>query len=362
MLFLISVQSILGSLLQTAILGIAFVRITRAQPRRRTVLFSDKAVIREIDGHYYFLLRIAELQHQQQLVEAHIRLYAVRHTSNFLGSGRMAHFQSYVMRLSHPDDELGGMLLMALPSVVAHRVDDPWSPLVPPTMFACKEEKKRDPRNSYRFPEPAQRAADADAGNRNCAACPTCGEGFDTKETLRAHILFCARDDVVSGWDPKLSCVKCGETFVSRTNLKAHFSENPSHDVSREERDDGEQCREASGRHRMPYSFGEKVRASATNDEEEKRNEDRARKHRRGEGTLDRDRFRHDVETFMRTTQLEIVAIVEGIEPATSDTIQARHSYTADDITWDHTFEPCVVRSESGCVVDYSKFHATSPA
>merc|ERR1719253_1297297 len=35
------------------------------------------------------------------------------------------------MRLLHPDDELGASLLLAVPTVVVHRVDA-WSPLLPP--------------------------------------------------------------------------------------------------------------------------------------------------------------------------------------------------------------------------------------
>ena len=67
------------------------------------------------------------------------------------------------------------------------------------------------------------------------------------------------------------------------------------------------------------------------------------------------------IEAFMRSSQLEVVVLVEGIEPATSDTIQARHSYTVDEIVWDHTFLPCLTRTSSGCTVDYSRFHKLVP-
>ena len=67
------------------------------------------------------------------------------------------------------------------------------------------------------------------------------------------------------------------------------------------------------------------------------------------------------IEAFMRSSQLEVVVLVEGIEPATSDTIQARHSYTVDEIVWDHTFLPCLTRTSTGCTVDYSRFHKLVP-
>ena len=58
------------------------------------------------------------------------RCYAVRRDYDYLATGQTAHCQPFVMRLQHPDDELGAMLLMNLPSVVVHAVDN-WSPLAP---------------------------------------------------------------------------------------------------------------------------------------------------------------------------------------------------------------------------------------
>ena len=36
--------------------------------------------------------------------------------------------------------------------------------------------------------------------------------------------------------------------------------------------------------------------------------------------------------------------LVEGVDAATSYSIQARHSYKSEDIMFDHTFENCVYR------------------
>ena len=44
-------------------------------------------------------------------------------------------FQTRVMRLTNPNDELGGMLFLATPQLVSHRIDR-WSPLFPPKAFA----------------------------------------------------------------------------------------------------------------------------------------------------------------------------------------------------------------------------------
>ena len=55
---------------------------------------------------------------------------------------------------------------------------------------------------------------------------------------------------------------------------------------------------------------------------------------------------------------MEIVVLIEGIEPITSNTIQSRHSYTVEDMVWDKMPAPCVEEGADGrCVVDFSKFH-----
>ena len=59
------------------------------------------------------------------------------------------------MRLQHPDDELGGMLLLAVPQVVSHRIDH-WSPLCPPGMSYGGHE--------HRFPGLIRRGVDGELG------------------------------------------------------------------------------------------------------------------------------------------------------------------------------------------------------
>eukprot|EP01052_Picozoa_sp_SAG31_P028989 SAG31_NODE_2844_length_5009_cov_2.067006_5_plen_160_part_00 len=40
--------------------------------------------------------------------------------------------------------------------------------------------------------------------------------------------------------------------------------------------------------------------------------------------------------------EVEIIVLVEGIEPTTSYSVQARHSYCVEDIVWDHAFAPSI--------------------
>jgi hypothetical protein len=55
----------------------------------------------------------------------------------------------------------------------------------------------------------------------------------------------------------------------------------------------------------------------------------------------------------------EVIVVVEGINPLTSGTFAALHSYQADDIVWDHSasFHPCVIVEEDIFRVDLDRFH-----
>ena len=54
---------------------------------------------------------------------------------------------------------------------------------------------------------------------------------------------------------------------------------------------------------------------------------------------------------------LEICVMIEGTESVTSNSLQARYSYTADDIEFNMTFRPCVsINEKKEAVIDFNKF------
>lgn len=190
---LIFAQSLLGILLDCVSLGLVYTQVSSGVGRAATILFSDRAVVREIDGALYFMFQVVEMR-RQQLLEAHVRCYCVRDEVD--ATGRKALFQQCAMRLDKPDDELGGYLFLALPSVVVHRLDA-WSPLAPPAWWLDAYYDRAPDRggggdgsgafSEYAFPRPAQRASDADAGGRAAETCCLCGESFETEGNLRLH-------------------------------------------------------------------------------------------------------------------------------------------------------------------------------
>ena len=56
------------------------------------------------------------------------------------------------------------------------------------------------------------------------------------------------------------------------------------------------------------------------------------------------------------------MVLVEGTESVTSNKLQARYSYAADDIVTNCAFSPCVVEGPDGsALVDFEKFQQLVP-
>lgn len=138
-MIVITMQACCGLLIDACLIGLLFARLSRPQTRASTVVFSNHAVLRRIRGEYYLMFQVGELR-KHQLLEAHVRCYAIRHHRS-LPTPEVSEicdvplettpFQTHSMRLQHPDDELGSNLLLVLPQIVVHRIDA-WSPLMPP--------------------------------------------------------------------------------------------------------------------------------------------------------------------------------------------------------------------------------------
>eukprot|EP00946_MAST-07B_sp_MAST-7B-sp1_P003694 g3694.t1 len=148
---LIFLQSVVSIFFDAVCLGVVYARISRVNQRATTIVFSDKAVVKFVGGIPYFCFQVCEMR-KHQLIEAHVRCYAflrksappsdgvvgaktghpsddqsceAQQVAGMAPRGRRR-FMTKTMRLQHPDDELGGMLLLAVPQIVSHRIDH-WS-------------------------------------------------------------------------------------------------------------------------------------------------------------------------------------------------------------------------------------------
>ena len=71
---------------------------------------------------------------------------------------------------------------------------------------------------------------------------------------------------------------------------------------------------------------------------------------------------RDAIASFLLSSRTELLVALEAIDPITGAPFQARHSYTHDDIVWDHGFQPAVSRQEDGTLkVEWDYFHALVP-
>lgn len=113
-------------LMNSFCIGVVYARFSRALSRTCSIMFSDNATIRQVNGVWYFLLQVCELR-KHQLVDCHISCYCIQKS---VSSTSGVPFQLSRMRLLRPNDESGGVLLLMLPAVVIHRIDC-FSPLYP---------------------------------------------------------------------------------------------------------------------------------------------------------------------------------------------------------------------------------------
>ena len=72
-IFVLMGQSLIGLFIDSVMLGLIFAKITRPRNRRKTIIFSQQALIYHEGDKQFLEMRIADLR-QSQIVEAHVRL------------------------------------------------------------------------------------------------------------------------------------------------------------------------------------------------------------------------------------------------------------------------------------------------
>jgi potassium inwardly-rectifying channel subfamily J len=159
--------------------GLIFHRISRGASRSRSILFSDKAIVRNIKGIPHLMFRLGE-RRKYHLIDATVRCYCIKHEripnyhphsttdieahlssaidggeennnlqNDFTVRVETTSFVSKQMRLVSPDDRFGSHLWMGLPQVVVHRIDEK-SPMMPcaPLWFDAGGNAHRYPQSS----------------------------------------------------------------------------------------------------------------------------------------------------------------------------------------------------------------------
>jgi hypothetical protein len=152
--FVLYLQMVWSMLFNAVLLSFLFTRLATCDKRSIQVIFSDKAIVSVTAGQVRFQCRVYDVDARHPVVEAHVRLYCVM-------KGEIVPRQ---LRVLQPNDELGGMLFLSLPTVIAHNIDL-YSVLHPHL-----------PNNPLQSHGLVLRQADSATANREEVACPICAE------------------------------------------------------------------------------------------------------------------------------------------------------------------------------------------
>lgn len=284
------------------VLGTIMYRLQRANRRAKQIVFANKACILCLRGKFYLSLQVYDLQAGAPVISSSVRLLAVFRET---GEGSPTPFQTRSMRITRPDDEIGARLWLSVPCTVLHEIDV-FSPLAPKVL--AEQPKVAFCSMPTRFPNPPRRVIDGRAGSNMYATCYACGESFASEAALRRHLEFRLEEEERAGrvgahWDTQAFAKDVSRPVISR--------QPPGEEV--------------------PNPMFATVSAEYVRNEIRKRIVDR---------------------------KIEIVMLVEGTDPRTSNPTQARQSYTEDDIEFDAQHASCMeIRPDGGAVVNLSRFH-----
>jgi hypothetical protein len=396
--------------------GLLYCRLSTPTNRSKTIVFSDKAVIRRIRGKLYFMVQLCEVR-KTQLIGASIALYAIRRdvdpdcelsiaadnvetnetaldgtTTDFASNTRHAvpgisswnvpwkfserrqgmesdspapkrfastYFQTCRMRLNHPNDELDRNMLLILPQVVVHELDA-WSPLMAPPTWVSADTGERftwSPPGYSSFPE----AQNGTIGRKGTIEKHTAKPSVDVSSKYEEKTEACdLNDNIESDFDVAVSPSRLHSrgcrTLTKVACSPVAASETYGRQIGLPE---APEAPEAPGRDSKLSKFQEKVHNIFPNIMQ-RCGYNVVEKASVSESSMYADE-QMMLKRFLKDRNIEIVAVLEGIDATTNGAVQVRHSYKAHDIEWDKAFAACVhedLRQSGGAVVDFNLFHS----
>jgi len=317
-------QMLVSMFLNAFLLSFVFARLSRCEARAAQVLFSNKAVLKRdvlANGtkRYMLSVRVYDADSMYPIVEAHVRFYAVKHGSMHAKAFEDVRHPMKMepMRVTSPNDDLGAVLYTSIPTCATHHIDY-HSPILPPSKRRLGPEDGRVLSSSGFVLDPC---------------------GMD----LREH-------DSYTGSQDGLRCVVCGETYTTVVNLIQHIQYNQH----MERHDDVP----VIGSH-------QELDVKALFKDRSKRSSPRTMKRVEGEmvaatdsGTNSGADTKIDIDlpapwyeeyrAYLKQANIEIICVVEAIDPIMSGTFQALQSYTIDDIEFGAEFAPCILADKEG--------------
>ena len=127
--FLLVVQSVVGLATDAVLLGLVFAKLTRPRNRRKSLVFSNVAVIRDVGGgERVFECRVGDIR-RSQLAECHVRLQLYWFRPKAPGQDGQVVFEQHDLDVGYESGH--DRLLLLTPVTITHHISatPPTSPL-----------------------------------------------------------------------------------------------------------------------------------------------------------------------------------------------------------------------------------------
>ena len=121
-IFIMSMQSIIGVIINAAMAGIIFAKFTVPAARSETIIFSKNAAITIRNGALCLLCRVADLR-ENSLLEAHVRMNLIKDQEITEEGLIIPNFQTE-LNCGVQVDGTQDYLLLLWPTVICHKIDE----------------------------------------------------------------------------------------------------------------------------------------------------------------------------------------------------------------------------------------------
>ncbi|CAF1057407.1 unnamed protein product [Didymodactylos carnosus] len=116
---LLMVQSSVGVMIQSFVVGLVFVKISRPRLRAETLMWSHQAVVCLRDGLYTFQCRVGDMR-KSFLVEAHVRMYMIK--KRVTKEGEEIPLNTYDMNVGY--DSGTDRVFLIQPLIIQHIINE----------------------------------------------------------------------------------------------------------------------------------------------------------------------------------------------------------------------------------------------
>lgn len=120
-IIVMSLQSILGVIIQACMAGIIFAKFTVPRARGETIVYSKNAVITKRNGALYLLCRVSDLR-KSSLLEAHVRMVCIK--KEITEEGEVIPYQQSDLECGSESDGTNDRVLILWPTTIAHKIDE----------------------------------------------------------------------------------------------------------------------------------------------------------------------------------------------------------------------------------------------